>query len=144
MGYTHYWRPVGTGTFSADKWNRICDFARKVVLDYDARVCFEEDMEYIPPHVSDEAIRFNGQGTEAHETFWLSPKLEAFQFCKTARKPYDREVTAILAYAAMEAPDVIQVTSDGDESEWQDGLALAAKIAGKPVPYPVKEDAAAD
>ena len=37
-----------------------------------------------------------------------------FNFCKTARKPYDAVVTSILKYLYFNFPDHFKIDSDGD------------------------------
>jgi hypothetical protein len=90
--------------------------------------------------IDDLEIIFNGKAKfdQDHETFLLSknkPKQPdwnkdaiakgyTFQFCKTARKPYDKFVTAILIIADNIAPGAIVITSDGDAGDWQDGLDI--------------------
>ena len=46
-----------------------------------------------------------------------------FNFCKTARKPYDTYVTATLI-AALDhwGSDVVKVSSDGSIQEWEEGI----------------------
>jgi len=81
--------------------------------------------------VSDYQIRFNGVGNDGHETFILKkssigselPLLESdqFNFCKTARKPYDLAVGLVLLVAKNHSPNSIRVSSDGDwESDWKE------------------------
>ena len=72
-------------------------------------------------------IRFNGKGEEGHETFMLTPDSQEFNFCKTAQKPYDIVVVAILCLLAHHTSGVT-VSSDGGISDWTDGLALAQRV----------------
>lgn len=83
--------------------------------------------EYNDPkkaEVSDTRIRFNGFGNEGHETFGLTKEKpgsdsEFFDFCKTARKPYDLAVGLVLLIAKNHARNSIKVSSDGDwDSDW--------------------------
>ncbi len=71
-------------------------------------------------------------GDCSHETFLLLKKpilrkgqTEPFASCKTAFKPYDIAVTAILAAAKMIAPDKIRLSSDGEVKDWAEGTAIA-------------------
>jgi hypothetical protein len=82
--------------------------------------------------VSDYQIRFNGVGNDGHETFILKksgwefkdvdrPNHLQFNFCKTARKPYDLAVGLVLLVAKNHSPNSIRVSSDGDwESDWKE------------------------
>ena len=46
-----------------------------------------------------------------------------FEFCKTAQKPYDKYVVAMLI-AVAQITDSISVSSDGDQEDWLEGLQL--------------------
>jgi len=72
-------------------------------------------------------IRFNGKDDEGHETFMLTPDPSDFNFCKTAQKPYDLVVVAILCLLAHRTDT--GVSSDGDRSDWAEGLKLAQRVA---------------
>ena len=119
MGYTHYWRQ--SRDFTAAEWKKICTGARAVVKAYRSVLCFEYDQEGKAPEVSAEAIQFNGKGDDGHETFILTRKMgacyngeaEAFNFCKTAEKPYDAAVVAVLMVAKKAAPNALRLRSDG-------------------------------
>lgn len=93
-----------------------------------------------PAVVSNDTIIFNGKGSDGHETFlftleadvedYVEDKTRAFVFCKTARKPYDKYVTATLVLAKLIFKDDIKVSSDGEISDWQAGKALAEAVWG--------------
>lgn len=103
------------------------------------------------PLVNDQLVSLNGDPN--HETFYLErcmevaawmkdrpPEKQRFSFCKTARKPYDVVVTAILCLAEHLTGGVYSVSSDGTAAEWADGHALALKImSGVPLPAKVRE-----
>ena len=75
-------------------------------------------------------IYFNGLGDDAHETFSLpnsSNELKDFDFCKTQCKPYDIVVVACLTVLHNYCPE-IQISSDGDPCDLEEGLNLARKI----------------
>lgn len=97
------------------------------------------------PQWNEQEILFNGGGGEliknnsghrpyyelAHEGFVLSknaPKDHSFQFCKTARKPYDLIVCSVLISAKIHSPKGILVSSDGEQYEWTPALKLVRKI----------------
>ena len=149
MGYTHYWyQPVGT-EIPADAWTKIAADARKLVESAPCLLLHEYDEPGTTPEITGSVIWFNGAGGEGHETFVLERTPSGriydgrhFSFCKTARKPYDRVVIAILACAAEHAPDHIQVSSDGTRDEWQPGLDWASAVLGRAIADPVKEEAA--
>lgn len=73
-----------------------------------------------------------------HETFILrrTPAAQAgdaaypygFAFTKTARKPYDLLVAAVLIVCHAIAPDALAISSDGDPSEWEPALRLVTRV----------------
>jgi hypothetical protein len=81
------------------------------------------------PIVDNDRIVFNGDGSkdEDHEPMCLERQGGGFQFCKTARKSYDRYVKAILCVANFFAPGVLKVTCDGDDEPdcWTEGVRIA-------------------
>ena len=79
---------------------------------------------------SDSAIFINGVGEQAHETFLMRTDDVGFNFCKTAEKPYDSVVTAILILAKTVFKNDIEVSSDGSWSNWQGGRLLYETVIG--------------
>jgi len=77
----------------------------------------------------------------SHETFYLPRVYEPqdwqrpdergryFDFCKTARKPYDLAVTASLIALQHHFPEV-GVSTDGTGDDWTAGLALCRSVLG--------------
>lgn len=80
------------------------------------------------PEITSERISLNGLGANAHETFSLELNSSGFNFCKTARKPYDVAIVAILCLADLYLGGALVISSDGSPDEWEFGLALARKI----------------
>jgi len=87
------------------------------------------------PEIGNDRIIFNGDGMkdENHETMCLERQNSGFQFCKTARKPYDRYVKAVLVVANFYAPGALKVSCDGDDEPdcWTEGVRIA-EIYAKP------------
>lgn len=131
MGYTHYWGfkrlPVG------DEWQQIRDVTAEIVLfirDQTTIVLSGGD-HHPKPEISLEHIWINGSLDESYEDFILSPEDTGYNFCKTAQKPYDLAVSAILQAISMKLPDVFNFTSDGDSTDLASGKVLAeAAVAG--------------
>jgi len=121
MGYTHYWtaKPV-----EQDDWDALVEGARRAAALSSVKIALESDEPKIGPYFGDNTIRFNGIGEEGgHETFLIEREGSGWDFCKTARKPYDVIVVAILAYA--HAVLGWEVSSDGSSADWRSGIALA-------------------
>lgn len=167
MGYTHYWRR--SKDLTQDQWERIaqetldiivrhCDKKRIVLAwDYDAPVEPQPSlwggpkMLPKPPEVTPDIIRFNGWKDEGHETFyftrvkpespsWDPEAKESFDFCKTARKPYDLAVCLVLLSLIRHASDSVQVSSDGDwDHEWKDARVVYKELFGVEVDCPWEE-----
>jgi hypothetical protein len=97
------------------------------------------------PIIDNSDIVFNGDASkgEEHESFQLSKCDSGFQFCKTARKPYDRYVKAVLIVANMVAPGALDITCDGDNEPdcWTEGVSIAnqyLKIPGRSACSPLE------
>lgn len=116
MGYTHYWT-LENGIEQAD-WNKFLEGARKIIeTAKDAGILIEDNSAGV-------SIYFNGVGRDAHETFVITSEDTGFSFCKTAEKPYDTVVTAILIHLKQSLGSKVVVTSDGDWSDWEGGQLL--------------------
>lgn len=123
MGYTHYWelRKDAKG----DMKDALEDI-KKVIKRYKGLVQYEED-DKRDPIITENVIRFNGIGEDGHETFYFEypPKVEEnavafesdpgeiFNFCKTARKPYDIVVCDCLLILKAPLGADITLSSDG-------------------------------
>lgn len=120
MGYTYYTRQSKPA--SDEQWTAICsDFAmfRVAALLGKPFPIQRESDDSSDVLMDDDCILFNGIEEDAHETFELNKEGHGFNCCKTARKPYDTAVVTVLILANHHAPDVWEVSSDGDIQEWQ-------------------------
>ena len=149
MGYTHYWRQLRD--FTETEWQELTRLTKLITTD--GRWCDQRkgevslsDEEF---NIDGEEIRFNGVGEDGHETFLITKKKRAkmdyeeqeaydkqgaFEFCKTAHKPYDKYVVAVLcAIYNMkikldeEKPPVLYIRSDGNTKDWTEGLFHAVR-----------------
>ncbi len=152
MGYTHYFTQLRS--FTTEQWV-------EVRTDIEAILKEAEHNQGIPlanghgepktrPVINASMIAFNGLGDDSHETLLINramrrkPKYPGderpnLDFCKTARKPYDAAVTAVLCYLStvtrqddsngepIIGTEAFTVASDGDGSGWVAGLELARK-----------------
>src|SRR5438105_2109525 len=118
MGYTHYWeRPkkLAKRRFlaAAAACRTVCEaipVERGLALGWDS----EGDEFNRPPEFGPDAVRFNGEGDDGHETFLVRREDPAgWSFCKTARKPYDAAACACLVVMARHFGRRFRVSSDG-------------------------------
>ena len=134
MGYTHYW--YARAKTELPNWEQFTEKVKAIIgEDFEGGLRTQEDgvlpMEIELAEVNDLHVRIEGR--PAHETFffernpknfpWRENEPWVFNFCKTARKPYDEYVTAILI-AALDhwGSDVVKVNSDGGIEEWEEGV----------------------
>jgi hypothetical protein len=119
MGYTQYFKPVGKKNPTKAEWRKFLVEVRGIIENCDVPLRLEFDVDD-PPRLDDDAIVFNGVGNDGHETFMLErvPSRREGRclnwFCKTARKPYDAVVVAVLAAAKRRFPWWLSLSSDGD------------------------------
>ena len=89
------------------------------------------------PIFNETEIWFNGDEKKGldHETFGITWKGEGgFDFCKTARKPYDLAVCfCLLSFHNHFPREIFQLSSDGGEEEWQKALDLYNEITDNPL-----------
>ena len=134
MGYTHYW--YQDPKLDADKFAAASLDIAKVIEASEVTLAGGMGDAGTTPEIGPEKIWINGVEDDAHETFAIEPTAKkqdwesgedskVFNFCKTARKPYDEVVTASLAVLKHHLGDALRVSSDGDFDEWSEGLALA-------------------
>jgi hypothetical protein len=122
MGYTHYWRP--TRDLTEDEWDNIRQVAKTILKDNHGIILDNEPTDSQNLSITYDSILCNGIGDDGHETFYLTRKMRNdFEFCKTAQKPYDKYIVAMLI-AVTQITDSITVSSDGDQSDWLEGLQL--------------------
>jgi hypothetical protein len=138
MGYTHYWRELNTVDESAYQ-SALTDIRTLVAASL---VPLFDGMGEGSPDL-DGVIDFNGDASKNHdhESFFLADRVsgnDGFEFCKTAEKPYDLIVVAALAVLADRVPGVA-VSSDGNASEWADGVRFASKTLGRIIRNPIGE-----
>lgn len=137
MGYTHYWNTKPE--LDKKQWKAFIKDVKVILQDgFDQQIIQHDSENSTPqeaiPEANAKRVWFNGRGEEGHETFVFSRKAEiqdyqedkamAFNFCKTAQKPYDKYVVACLILAKIHFKDNVLISSDGDVPEWQEGVEL--------------------
>lgn len=128
MGYTHYWKITERLDKDWDKWTSFLPDAMQIMshasqkLDIALADAFGETKG--DNMISLSGVSMNGYGEESYESFVLTNEVTKFDFCKTARKPYDPVVVAILILATEYFGNDIEVTSDGDRSDLLEGYYL--------------------
>lgn len=148
MGFTHYWNRKDD--FTKDQWARIREDVLTIIVKHCDKNHIPLAEEYnapmlkcgpTPPVVNGSEVRFNGWREEGHETFVMTRNkpepqpwekgTESFEFCKTARKPYDLAVCLTLLSCARHAPDSIRLGSDGEwGSDWAEARRVFKELFG--------------
>lgn len=158
MGYTHYFPHMRD--FTDTEWAEVQTAVKAILATAQDSIAlaWEYNEPKMPPQIDAEQIRFNGVGDKGHETFIVTRKLSrlakrwdyyatqlqergfVFIFCKTAYKPYDTVVTAVLSAINHIAPGALDIDSDGEPSDWRRGVALANLALNKyaEVPNPIE------
>ena len=124
MGYTHYWRLNDGKKINSKKLKQAIGVMGKIVKDQDKILASWDGIG--KPIVTEKEINFNGKKDFSHENFRIFMNWDGdFDFCKTARKPYDIVVVACLSVLKYYLGDSVRVSSDGEGEELKEGLELA-------------------
>jgi len=136
MGYTHYWS-FGKGSDKDEEgFNKALPIIRDICNRHKDIIVRESD-EDLPPDINEEYhfIRFNGIEDDGHETFLFELTSGDFNFCKTARKPYDLPVCECLIVLAAHIPSVT-ISSDGFgrgngyDGKWETAIRNVKELYG--------------
>lgn len=142
MGYTHYFEMKKQP--DEIQWQNIVSATKQLEAQLPANTrtaggYHTNDPLLLCPDETDISlieIRFNGKGDLGHETFLIHPHYDGFNFCKTARKPYDLLATAVLLVCHHLAPGCWDIGSDGDPEDWQEAVALVKSVLQIPGELP--------
>lgn len=138
MGYTHYFRRIPG--YDRAAYAALCADVSAIVGSLrDAGSPLAGPLGEGLPEITAERVAFNGAAPDDYETFsweancchwdpYAKPGARVFCFCKTAQRPYDVAVVAVLLCAHYHYGDAVTLGSDGDASELGPGLALARSI----------------
>jgi len=150
MGYTHYWyRTEGRGDRLA--FQQLGTDARAIIREAEAQgIKVANGLGESMPDFTETYFAINGRGDESHETFywpcdvtreiWETHPSKVFSFTKTAHKPYDAVVCAILIRAKVIYGDALDVSSDGTWAEWIPGRRLYLVTFDDLAPRPFGRD----
>lgn len=144
MGYTHYWNLKKTTAQTRGQVKTA--FAEVVILfdklpqhsttaggyyaDEKLRLCGGDGTGKL--FVNDEALIFNGDAKQSldHETFYFDiTNITEFNFCKTARKPYDFAVCVALLAMANHI-EGFEFSTDGQLDDWKPAIEFYNEKVG--------------
>ena len=147
MGYTHYWSHDDDLDPSA--LIRALNDCREVAEAVLKRgIVLRGPDGTGEPEISELGIDLNGDGEESHETFSFPVQGETAErakrlygylwaFCKTARKPYDLAVCAMLLVFKHHLGKQLRLDSDGGRQpdEWLPAERLVKEVLGYEVRF---------
>ncbi|MHA1522212.1 MAG: hypothetical protein ACTSRK_18710 [Promethearchaeota archaeon] len=144
--YAHYWHSP-YAHHEPSEWKKFI-LNVKIVFDnipeishssgnffYDRPLVIESDEAFPPgtPILTDERVQFNGHRETYmnHGAFSIlrnsplvpNPNARKYDFCETARKPYDLVVQSILLLYSHHFPEV-RLSSDGDREDWSSTISF--------------------
>lgn len=158
MGYTHYFAYKPDDPTFIDRWPQMTADAQRVIdaLPDIIGPGVDDFDGHDGPEADERWIWLNGVGQNAHETLlihgpgpaaqatvtdltrWFGDVDYIWAFCKTAHKPYDIVVGAILLRCHRLAPQAFVIDSDGDwDADWQPIRGLYTGLFGATGPNPL-------
>lgn len=138
MGYTHYWtfKKPESMIYSDTRYQYAVMNISNLVHAYSQEFGHLSGFTaHCEPGVY-RGVNFNGAREKGHETFFLRESLkdyfkkesEPFNFCKTARKPYDALVTASLIILKYWLGPEISIQSDGSLDDFSKGKEILKRF----------------
>jgi hypothetical protein len=132
MGYTHYWKFENNPKDIKDgdkKFKKSVALLKKCLKNISVVLAGSNGTG--KPLFTNTMVCFNGLDEDSHETCYLALDNSDFEFdfCKTARKPYDVAVCLTLLCFKKFFEDDFNYSSDGDLDD--EGWALATEIFEK-------------
>jgi hypothetical protein len=136
MGYTHYWDLKKTTENTREQvktaLTEVANLFDKLPKHSNSAGGFYEDEPLRlrggvgdgKMHIDHECVIFNGDAKQSlnHETFYFDiTNLTEFNFCKTARKPYDFAVCVALLAMANHI-EHFEFSSDGTLADWKPAI----------------------
>ena len=131
MEFTQYFED--TQDIPMNDWNKITEATKELVeIQINNGIPIVNGYGGIgtSPEINDNFISLNGEGEDSHESFYISREdNESFCFCKTAQKPYNTLVVAILTIVSDLG--YTEFSSDGDDENLEEGRKLGREIFSK-------------
>lgn len=124
MGYTHYIK--NRPAFTDAQWLAFGKECRALFKKHADILADGNGKVGTKPIISHKAVLFNGIGGDAHETGFVNKGPESFDFCKTARKPYDKVVVEFYKLIRKYLPDT-ELSSDGGDGVFDDVVVIDGK-----------------
>lgn len=113
MGYSHYFK--NKPAFTDSQWAALTDDVKKLIKNSNVPLGDANGEIGTKPVFNTRHIMFNGIGDDSHETAVVYKGASEFEFCKTARKPYDSVVVEFYKLIRKHAPSTILNSDGGDE-----------------------------
>jgi hypothetical protein len=113
MGYTHYYK--NKPAFTDSQWTALTEDVKKLLKNSNVPLGDSNGEIGTKPVFNSRHIMFNGIGDDSHETAVVYKGAVEFEFCKTARKPYDSVVVEFYKLIRKHAPSTILNSDGGDE-----------------------------
>lgn len=135
MGYTHYW--YRKPRLDKSRWDEFIEDVNKLLEEADIPLSYFYKGEVRNGYKATSVmVNFNGVGDDSHENVYIPRNFKKeewqkanenghyFACCKTAYKPYDKYVTAVLILFKAHFGDDVTLASDGEPKEWEEGRKL--------------------
>lgn len=137
MGYTHYWNyGKQSPNFKTEMIDVHLDI--KTCLNHIDRtkIVLRDGNGTGTPQFTSDVIIFNGDGNVGlnHETFYFDGEPKDFDFCKTARKPYDF-VVCLCLLSLSNRLEGFDFSSDGSNEEWRPIIDFYEMFVSKLKPH---------
>ena len=111
--------------FTDAQWVAFCADVRKIFDDHWDEIANPNGVVGTNPYIGRNEISFNGIEDDAHETCVVRRGGVKFEFCKTARKPYDKVVVKVYKLVRKYLPETV-LSSDGGEAVFGNVVVVEA------------------
>jgi hypothetical protein len=119
--------------FTDAQWAAFCADVRAILAEHSDEVANANGVARSKPSITRNEICFNGIEDDSHETCCVRRGRVKFEFCKTARKPYDKVVVKVYKLVKKYLPET-KLLSDGGEAVFGNVVVVEAPN-GKKLTY---------